>query len=77
MKVSVELDDELLRRAKVLTGVNTTAGAVRKAVEEHVRHTAYERTMEIAGKIDLVDNLQELEELDLESQKKLFEQMGM
>lgn len=51
MKIILDLEDELVRRAKVLTGADDPAVAIRKAVEEYVARATLEGIKSLAGKI--------------------------
>ncbi|MDA1348201.1 MAG: type II toxin-antitoxin system VapB family antitoxin [Chloroflexi bacterium] len=71
MRTTLNVDDAVLDEVVKLTGEKNKSKAVNKALEEYLRRRRIAELKEMAGKIDLVDNLKELEELEL----KELEQM--
>ena len=55
MKIRLELDDELIRRAKVLTKEDDIAAAIRKAVVGYVHRATVEGIKSLAGKIQFAE----------------------
>jgi hypothetical protein len=51
MKIRIELEDELVRRARFLAKEDDTAVAIRKAVETYVNHATAEGIKRLAGRI--------------------------
>lgn len=65
MRTTLDIDDKLLDEIVALTGEKSKGKAVSKALSEYLRRKRLEDMYSMAGKIDLVDNLKELEELEL------------
>lgn len=57
-RTNVVLDDELLEKAKDLTGMKTTREVVDHALRELVRHKRQRKLLELKGKIDWEGDLQ-------------------
>lgn len=55
MRTTVNVDDELLARAKELTGISETASLVRYAVERLVEHEAARRLARLGGTMPDLD----------------------
>ena len=70
-RTAIDVDAKLLEQVLIATGEKSRSKAVQAALEKYVRDWAIAGLREMAGKIDIVDNLQELEELELEDMKKL------
>ena len=64
MRITLDIDKDLLDAVLLLTGEKTKAGAVNKGLTEYVRSRRVAELQAMAGKIELVDNLSELEELE-------------
>ena len=64
MRITLDIDKDLLDAVLVLTGEKTKTGAVNKGLAEYVRSRRVAGLQSMAGKIELVDNLSELEELE-------------
>jgi Arc/MetJ family transcription regulator len=60
MRITLNIDEELLNQVIALTEEKTKSGAVRKALDAHVRHQNIEKLRDMLGTIDLVDNWYEL-----------------
>ena len=73
MRTTLDVDEKLLARVIALTGEKSKSKVVNEALREYLRKKAVEGLRAMAGKIDLVDNLEELKELELEKQRKLWE----
>ena len=71
MRTTLDVDEKLLEVITQLTGEKSRSKAVACALQEYVRRKRTAELIEMAGHIDLVDNLKELEELEL----KELEQM--
>ena len=65
MRTTLNIDPGLLDQVVETTGERTKTRAVTKALEEYVRRRKVGELREIAGNVDLVDNLRELESLEL------------
>mgnify|MGYP001443828527 CR=1 FL=1 len=65
MRTTLNVDDAVLDEVVKLTGEKNKSKAVNRALEEYLRRRRIAELKEMAGKIDLVDNLKELEELEL------------
>jgi|AP82_1055514.scaffolds.fasta_scaffold518807_2 Arc/MetJ family transcription regulator len=71
MRTTLDVDPKLLDEVVETTGERSKSAAVNKALAEYVRRRRVAELREMAGTIDLVDNLKELEALEL----KELEQM--
>lgn len=65
MRTTLEIDDELLDAVVRFTNEKNKSRAVSRALEEYLRKKAVEDLEAMAGHIEMVDNLKELEELEL------------
>jgi len=66
MRTTLDIDAQLLEEVVGLTEEKNKGKAVNKALTEYVRRRRLEELKALAGHINLVDNLKELEELELE-----------
>lgn len=66
MRVTLEIDEDLVGKVIELTGEKSKGKAVNKALEDYVRRRKIEELRSMLGKIDMVDNLKELEDLEIE-----------
>lgn len=64
MRTTLDVDPSLLEAVVALTKERNKGRAVSKALEEFVRRKRMEELRAMAGKIEMVDNLKELEELE-------------
>ena len=69
MRTTSEIDERLIGEVMGLTGEKSKGKAVSKALEEYVRRRKIEELRSMLGKIDLVDNWRELEELEIEEMR--------
>jgi len=67
MRTTVDLEKRLIDEVVELTGEKSLSKALSKAIEDYIRRKRTAELIAMAGKIDLVDNLEELEELDLKA----------
>ena len=65
MRTTLDVDKKLLDEVVALTKEKSKGRAVSKALEEYVRRKRLEELRQMAGRIDLTDNLKELEELEI------------
>ena len=70
-RTRIDIDAKLLEQVLMATGEKTKSKAVHTALEKYVRDWGIAELLAAAGKVDIVDNLQELEELEIEKQKRL------
>ena len=71
MRTTLDVDLKLLDEVIETTGERSKSVAVNKVLEEYLRRKRVDELREIAGNIDLVNNLSELEVLELrESQSE-------
>ena len=70
MRTTLDISEELLAKVVKFTGEKKKSRAVEKALREYLSWKAVEGLRALAGKIDLVNNLKELEELELQEQKE-------
>jgi Arc/MetJ family transcription regulator len=72
MRTTINVDDalfdELLRR----TGARTKTAAVRIALEEFIRLKRREELIALRGKVEFIDNLDELREAEIQEMKELY-----
>ncbi len=71
MRTTIDIDAKLLEQVLIATGEKSKSKAVQVALEKYVRDWAIAELLAVAGKLEIVENLQELEELEIEKQKKL------
>ena len=71
MRTTLDIDPDLLDRVVETTGERSKTKAVSKALEEYVRRRRIAELREIAGNIDLVNNLRELEALELREMEQM------
>ncbi|MSQ23796.1 MAG: type II toxin-antitoxin system VapB family antitoxin [Chloroflexi bacterium] len=64
MRTTLELDQRLLEQVVELTGERNKGRAVNEALSEFVRRRKIEDLIALAGHIDLVDDLAELDEIE-------------
>ncbi len=69
MRVTLVIDEKLITEVEKLTGEKSKGKAVNKALTEYVRRRKIDELRSMAGKIDVVDNLEELENLEMEEMK--------
>lgn len=65
MRTTLDIERKLLEEVVVLTGERNKSKAVSKALAEYIRRKRIEELKAMAGKIEMVDNLKELEELEI------------
>ncbi|MDO8690017.1 MAG: type II toxin-antitoxin system VapB family antitoxin [Dehalococcoidia bacterium] len=65
MRTTLDIDPNLLEAVVALTKESNKGRAVSKALQEYVRRERIEELRAMAGKIEMVDNLEELEELEI------------
>ena len=70
MRTTLDIDSGLLKEVAKTTGEKTLSKAVSRALEEFIRRRKIERLIELPGKIDLVDNWRELEEIELQEMER-------
>jgi len=70
MRTTLDIDNKLLEEVAKTTGERTLSKAVSRALDEFLRRRKIERLIELAGKIDLVDNWRELEEIELQEMER-------
>jgi len=70
MRTTLEIDEKLLTEVVSLTGEKSKGRAVNKALEDYIQWRAIEGIRALAGKIELVDNWRELEDLELQELKE-------
>ena len=71
MRTTLDVDRKLLDEVVEVTGERSKSAAVNRALWDYIRRKRVDELREIAGNIDLVNNLRELEALEL----KELEQM--
>ncbi len=71
MRTTLDIDKKLLEEVVEATGEKTKSKAVSQVLVEYVRHIKITELRAMAGKIDIIDNWRELEDLELEHQRKL------
>ncbi len=71
MRTTINLDPALVEEVMNMTGERNRGKAVNRALEEFIRRQKIEELIAMAGKIEIEDNLEEMEELELEEMKRL------
>ncbi len=71
MRTTLNIDPDLLDAVVETTGERSKTRAVNKALEEYIRRRKISELRKIAGNIDLVNNLRELEELELREMEQM------
>ena len=71
MRTTLDVDEKLMETMLKMTGEKSKSKAVNKALKDFIRRKSIDELRAMAGKIDLIDNWRELEELELEEQKKM------
>jgi len=71
VRTTLDIDNKLLEQAVILTGEKNKGKAVNKVLTEWIRRIRIEELKALAGKIEIDDNLKELEELELKEMAKL------
>ncbi len=71
MRTTLDMDSNLLDQVVEATGERSKTRAVNKALAEYVRRRRIAELREIAGNIDLVNNLKELEALELREMEQM------
>ena len=71
MRTTLDVDPDLLDAVVETTGESSKTKAVSKALEEYVRRKRVAELREMAGKIDLVNNLRDLEALELREMERM------
>ena len=69
MRTTLDVDPDLLDAVVETTGERSKTRAVNKALKEYVRRRRVAELREIAGNIDLVNNLRELEALEMKENR--------
>ncbi len=70
MRTTLDIDPKLLEDLVEVTGEKSKTKAVNRALEDYVRGKKIDELRAMAGKVDILDNWRELEELELEEQRK-------
>lgn len=71
MRTTLDVDEKLMETMLKMTGEKSKSKAVNKALKDYIRRRSIDELRAMAGKIDVIDNWRELEELELEEQKKM------
>lgn len=69
MRTTIDIDPDLLKKVVEITGEKSKGRAVDRAMEEFVRLRRLDKLRALRGKIDLVDNLDELKRLEIEKMR--------
>ena len=70
MRTTINLDDGLITDLMNVTGAKKKREAIQLAIAEFIRRKKLEGLKALSGKIRLVDNWQELEDLELKEQER-------
>lgn len=65
MRITLDVDPNSLEAVVALTKQRNKGRAVGEALEEYVRRKRIEELRAMAGRMEIVDNLEELEELEI------------
>ena len=71
MRTTLDVDAKLLEDVVNVTGEKSKSKAVSKVLKEYLRDIRIAELRAMAGKIDVIDNWRELEEIELKHQRKL------
>ena len=71
MRTTLDLNPDLLNAVVETTGERSKSKAVNKALEDYVRRKRVAELRKIAGNIDLVNNLREIEALELKKMERM------
>lgn len=71
MRTTLEIDERLLEDVVKATGQKSKSRAVSSVLKEYIRRRRFAELRALAGNIEIVDNLEELEELELNEQEQL------
>ena len=71
MRTTLNIDEKLLDDVLEATGEKTKSKAVNRALGDYIRRVKIAELRAMAGKIDIVDNWRELEEIELNNQEGL------
>ncbi len=71
MRTTLDIDSKLLEGVVEETGEKNKSKAVSRALEEYIRARKIDQFRAVAGKMDIVDNWRELEELEVRRQREL------
>lgn len=71
MRTTLEIDSKLVQEVAALTGEKNKGKAVNIALAAFVRRKRLEELRSLAGTIELVDNLKELEELEIKEMARI------
>jgi Arc/MetJ family transcription regulator len=68
----LDIDHELLEEVAKITKEKSKSRAVGKALQEYVRRKYIDDLRAMLGKVDLLDNWRELEELEVKEMRKAY-----
>ena len=71
MRTTLDIDPKLVEEVVKATGLKSKSRAVSGVLKEYIRRRRFAELRELAGNIDMVDNLEELEDLELKEQEQL------
>lgn len=72
MRTTLDIEAGLMREVLSLTGEKGKGRAVSVALRDWVRRRRLEELKALAGKIEIVDNLKELEQLELKEMARTW-----
>jgi Arc/MetJ family transcription regulator len=70
MRTTLNIDEALLEEVICLTGESDKGKAVNEALAEFVRRHKLEELRSLRGKINILDNLDEMRELELKKMRE-------
>ena len=71
MRTTLDIDPNLVEEVVEATGLKSKSKAVSGVLKEYIRRRRFAELRELAGNIDMVDSLEELEDLELKEQEQL------
>ena len=71
MRTTLNIDEDVIGKVVKATGEKSKSKAVNKALKEYLKRKAIDELRAMSGKIDIEDNWRELEQLEIEEQKKI------
>ena len=72
MRTTLDIEPSLLEEVVETTGERNKAKAVTKALREYVRRARIAELREVAGSVNLANDLEELEALELKEVERMY-----
>jgi metal-responsive CopG/Arc/MetJ family transcriptional regulator len=65
MRVTVNLKEDIIEKAMILSGAKNRSQAINKILEEYVKQKQINTLIDLKGKLHLEDNLKALREMEI------------